>query len=159
MELVKNPPPVWHKDVKVWALKDSSTSRLIGYLYTDCYARPGQKQGGAWVQPFWDAAHYYRAPSPAALTLQTGAAGRPTKNNQTVSVQWTATLQQQTDSWLAAAPKQIPLAILVSNQDPPADGKPSLMTMDQAETVFHEYGHALQHLLTTASQGLMTGMR
>jgi oligopeptidase A len=159
VELVNNSPPVWHKDVKVFALKDSNSGRLMGYLYTDCYARPGQKEGGAWVQPFWDSARYYRAPSPAALALQAAAIAKPAKANQTVSVQWTPKLAQQTQAWLALAPKQIPLAILVSNQDPPADGKPSLMTMDQAETVFHEFGHALQHLLTQASQGLMSGMR
>jgi oligopeptidase A len=159
LERVKNSPPVWQKDVKVFAIKDSNTGRLMGYLYTDCYARPGQKEGGAWVQPFWDSARYYRAPSPAALAMEAAATAKPAKGNQTASVQWTPQLAQQTAKWLDVAPKQIPLAMLVANQDPPAGGKPSLMTMDQAETVFHEFGHALQHLLTTASQGLMSGMR
>lgn len=160
LEPVKNKPPVWQKDVLVYALKDGDTHELIGYVYMDLFARPGQKQSGAWLQPFWDSAHYWRAPSPAALTFTPSTAVlKPANTNQTVSVQWTPSLSQQTTEWLEAAPKQVPLAMLICNQDPPAAGKPSLMTMDQAETVFHEFGHGLQHLLTKASQGLMTGMR
>jgi oligopeptidase A len=44
---------------------------------------------------------------------------------------------------------QRPLAVLVCNQTPPADGRPSLMRFDELTTLFHEFGHALQHMLTT----------
>jgi oligopeptidase A len=36
----------------------------------------------------------------------------------------------------------------VCNQTPPVDGAPSLMTFREVETLFHEFGHALQHMLT-----------
>ncbi|GIQ85503.1 peptidase M3A/M3B, partial [Kipferlia bialata] len=36
------------------------------------------------------------------------------------------------------------LTMIVCNQSPPVDGKPSLMTHREVETLFHEFGHALQ---------------
>jgi oligopeptidase A len=41
-----------------------------------------------------------------------------------------------------------PVAYLVCNQTPPVDNKPSLMTFGEVETLFHEFGHGLQHMLT-----------
>jgi oligopeptidase A len=48
----------------------------------------------------------------------------------------------------ADASVRLPMAYLVCNQTPPVDGKPSLMTFDEVETLFHEFGHGLQHMLT-----------
>jgi len=44
---------------------------------------------------------------------------------------------------------RLPVAYLTCNQTPPVDGKPSLMTFGEVETLFHEFGHGLQHMLTT----------
>lgn len=43
---------------------------------------------------------------------------------------------------------RLPVAYLTCNQTPPVDGKPSLMTFADVETLFHEFGHGLQHMLT-----------
>ncbi|MBP0021680.1 MAG: M3 family metallopeptidase [Cyanobacteria bacterium SBLK] len=43
---------------------------------------------------------------------------------------------------------RLPVAYMICNQTPPVDGKPSLMTFDEVETLFHEFGHGLQHMLT-----------
>jgi oligopeptidase A len=43
---------------------------------------------------------------------------------------------------------RLPVAHVVCNQTPPVDGAPSLMTFGEVETLFHEFGHALQHMLT-----------
>ncbi|NET37553.1 MAG: M3 family metallopeptidase, partial [Cyanothece sp. SIO1E1] len=46
------------------------------------------------------------------------------------------------------ATTRLPVAYLICNQSPPVDSKPSLMTFREVETLFHEFGHGLQHLLT-----------
>ncbi len=43
----------------------------------------------------------------------------------------------------------VPVAYLVCNQTPPSKNKPSLMSFDEVQTLFHEFGHGLQHMLTT----------
>lgn len=54
---------------------------------------------------------------------------------------------------------RLPIAHMVCNQTPPVGGKPSLMTFREVETVFHEFGHALQHMLTKQDEGLVAGIR
>ena len=46
---------------------------------------------------------------------------------------------------------QRPVVALVCNFPPPANGKPSLLTFDDVETLFHEFGHALHSVLTQAN--------
>jgi oligopeptidase A len=43
---------------------------------------------------------------------------------------------------------QFPVAFLTCNFAPPAGGHPSLLTHDDVQTIFHEFGHGLHHLLT-----------
>ncbi|KAJ1382173.1 Peptidyl-dipeptidase DCP [Sesbania bispinosa] len=54
---------------------------------------------------------------------------------------------------------RLPVAHMVCNQTPPVGSKPSLMTFREVETVFHEFGHALQHMLTKEDEGLVAGIR
>ncbi|OVA10778.1 Peptidase M3A/M3B [Macleaya cordata] len=57
------------------------------------------------------------------------------------------------------AAARLPVAHMVCNQTPPVGDKPSLMTFREVETVFHEFGHALQHMLTKEDEGLVSGIR
>jgi len=70
-------------------------------------------------------------------------------------------------SRLCAPPGQavrLPAAQIVCNQGPPVrhpDGTvtPSLMTIGEVRTLFHECGHALQHMLTRVDEGHVSGIR
>jgi oligopeptidase A len=54
---------------------------------------------------------------------------------------------------------RLPVAYLICNGSPPVDGHPSLMTFREIETLFHEFGHTLQHMLTRVDLGLASGIR
>jgi peptidyl-dipeptidase Dcp len=45
----------------------------------------------------------------------------------------------------------------VGNFSKPVDGKPSLMTLDEVETMFHEFGHALHGLLSKCTYKSIAG--
>eukprot|EP01038_Epipyxis_sp_PR26KG_P012317 gene12317-16521_t len=51
-----------------------------------------------------------------------------------------------------------PVAYLICNGSPPVGDKPSLMTFREVETLFHEFGHGLQHMLTKVEHGDAAGI-
>ena len=55
--------------------------------------------------------------------------------------------------------KKIPVAYLVCNGSPPVGDKPSLMTFREVETLFHEFGHGLQHMLTRVEHADAAGSK
>ncbi|KAJ8516851.1 hypothetical protein ON010_g18399 [Phytophthora cinnamomi] len=54
--------------------------------------------------------------------------------------------------------KRIPVAYIICNQSPPVGETPSLMTFREVETIFHEFGHGLQHMLTQMEYGDVAGI-
>lgn len=51
-----------------------------------------------------------------------------------------------------------PVAYLICNQTLPAGSVPSLMTMNEITTLFHEFGHVIHHLLTTVDIPAASGI-
>ena len=58
----------------------------------------------------------------------------------------------------AAGEPVLPVAYLICNQSPPVGDTPSLMTFEEVETLFHEFGHGLQHMLTTVERPQAAGI-
>ena len=108
---------VWDKDVKYFRIYNKGSDEEIASFYLDPYSRPGEKNGGAWM------------------------------NNCVDKSKLMGTK---------------PVAYLVCNGSPPInDGdvcKPSLMTFDEVVTLFHEFGHGLQHMLTTIDESAASGI-
>ena len=50
-----------------------------------------------------------------------------------------------------------PVIVNVGNFSKPVDGKPGLLTLDEVETMFHEFGHALHGLLSQCTYPSVSG--
>lgn len=53
---------------------------------------------------------------------------------------------------------KLPIAYIVCNFTKPLGDKPSLLTFDDVQALFHEMGHALHHLLTTVNNASIAGI-
>ncbi len=59
---------------------------------------------------------------------------------------------------LANGQVQAPAAYLVCNFAPPVGSDPALFTHDEVQTLFHEFGHGLHHMLTTVDYAGVSGI-
>ncbi len=108
--------PVWHPDVKFFAVQRQDRGQTLGHFYLDPSARQG-KRGGAWMDSVRD----------RWLRPDTGEA-------------------------------QTPVAHMVCNFAASYEGQPPLLTHDDVVTLFHEFGHALHHLLTQVHERDIAGI-
>ncbi len=53
---------------------------------------------------------------------------------------------------------QLPTAYLVCNFTPAVSGQPTLLTHDEVQTLFHEFGHGLHHMLTRVDYPAVAGI-
>ncbi|MBC8493818.1 MAG: M3 family metallopeptidase [Candidatus Thioglobus sp.] len=53
---------------------------------------------------------------------------------------------------------EIPVAFVVCNLNSPSEGKPALFEFDEIVTIFHEFGHALHHVLTKVKYACAAGI-
>ncbi|MEZ5553282.1 MAG: M3 family metallopeptidase [Pseudomonadales bacterium] len=116
-EVAAGSVPVWDESVSFYEVLRSG--RVIAGFYMDPCARPGEKQGGAWMNKVVG----------RSRLLAEGEQG-----------------------------SSLPVALFVMNSRPPAAGKPALMSMEEVRTLFHEFGHATQHMFTDIEEGGASGM-
>lgn len=73
--------------------------------------------------------------------------------------------RKRNGAWMSSFQKQQvykgkfvnPIIYNVGNFNPPTDGKPSLLTLEQVETLFHEFGHGLHGLLSNCNYKGLSG--
>jgi oligopeptidase A len=53
---------------------------------------------------------------------------------------------------------QIPVAFLTCNFQAPVEKAPALLTHEEVQTLFHEFGHSLQHMLTQVDYAAVSGI-
>lgn len=104
--------PVFHPDVKVWEVTDSSSGKHIGLWYLDPFARQG-KRSGAWA------------------TSYRGYSSFDGEKN---------VLSSNNSNFIKGAP-----------------GEAVLISWDDAETYFHEFGHALHALSSKVTYPTLNG--
>ncbi len=51
----------------------------------------------------------------------------------------------------------VPVSAIVANFSPPTENKPSLLTMDETKTLFHEFGHIMHGVLTRVRFATISG--
>ena len=138
---------VWHSDVRFYRVHDDGGAHIASF-YLDPFSRPETKRGGAWMDDCMgrrkvgvEARRENKEPphpSPNPLPHRAGGEG-------------TRQIQETTQT-------QIPVAHLVCNQTPPHGETPSLMSFREVETLFHEMGHGLQHMLTVVNDADAAGI-
>ncbi len=104
--------PVYHPDVRAWAVADRTSRSHVGLFYFDPFSREG-KQSGAWMNSFRS--------------------------------------QERFDAEITT---------IVSNNSnfvEGTEGKPVLISWDDARTLFHEFGHALHGLLSNVAYPALSG--
>lgn len=95
--------PLPNQEAEAFEVTDKDGS-LLGVVFFDMFARPGEKRGGAWCGGFRSQKY---------------------KNGERVA----------------------PLVTIVGNFTRPVGDEPALLTTDEVETYFHEFGHGLASLL------------
>ena len=140
--------PVWHPDVRVWEVKGPD-GRHAGLFFGDYFARPS-KHGGAWMTTLRDQEKL--APNPAEWAPVSRPDCAPA---QEAGARPDA---KPVSAFADSAPRDVrPLVVNIMNFNKAADGEPSLLSYDDARTLFHEFGHALHALLSDVTYPTVSG--
>ena len=128
VEEVADKPSVWHEDVRFFAVKEKGET--IANFYFDPFVRSGLKSGGAWMNEF-------RNRSVRVCGDRNVAAPR-----YGVEGVGAATFLSP----------QVPLAVVVTNFPKKDENGKCFLPFREVETLFHEFGHALQCMLTRVDE-------
>jgi peptidyl-dipeptidase Dcp len=140
--------PTWHPDVMAWEVKGAD-GRHLGLFFGDYFARPS-KRSGAWMSTLRDQeklprnqAEWEPVGRPDCAPIQEVGARSDAKPGSTFADR--------------APPDVRPLVINVMNFNKGGDGQPTLLSFDDARTLFHEFGHALHGLLSDVTYPMVAG--
>ncbi|NAZ15640.1 M3 family peptidase [Glutamicibacter soli] len=119
----------------------ATATRLYGITFTERFDLPGYHPDVR-VWEVFDA-------DGSALALYTGDfLARPTKKGGA----WMTTLRDG-----ASFLNERPIVTNTLNIAPPADGEPVLLTLDETNTLFHEFGHALHGMFANGKYASLAG--
>lgn len=127
-ERVLEPAALWHADVKFYELHDEA-GRHLGSFYADWHPRES-KRSGAWMG-------YLVTGGPVAGGTEGQRIGGPEDRRVGERKTEAGGLEER-------APH---LGYICGNMSPPTEGRAALLTHREVETIFHEFGHLLHHLL------------
>ena len=127
VEEVADKPSAWHEDVRFFAVKENGET--IANFYFDPFVRSGLKSGGAWMNEFRNRSSRASCLVPCALSDE--ACAQSTKHK---------------------AQSTLPLAVIVTNFPKKDENGKCYLPFREVETLFHEFGHALQCMLTRVDE-------
>lgn len=106
----------------------------------------------------WDASiKYYEVSNASGQLLGTFYADLYARANKESGPGFTYSLVQRKK--LVDGSYQLPIAVVVCNLNPPTDNTSALLAFEEVkENIFHEFGHCLQLLLTSAEYVLASGL-
>ncbi len=70
---------------------------------------------------------------------------------------WMSNLRRQRAALTASETKQIPIVLNNNNFNKAPEGKPTLLSYDDARTLFHEFGHGLHGMLSNVNYERLSG--
>jgi peptidyl-dipeptidase Dcp len=122
--------PVYHPDVKAYEVHNAR-GELTGIFLQDNFART-TKRSGAWMSSLrWQTRNVQ--PGPGALAGETPS------------------------QLPAQLPAQLPVILNNNNFAKGSAGEPTLLSLDDARTLFHEFGHGLHGLLSNVTYERLSG--
>jgi len=136
--------PTWHPDVRMFDVYDRSSNAFMGQFYLDLWPREG-KYSHAAVFPLIPSHHFPQNSEVLALP--------------DIPTSFSSNLHPVSDgeSRQGKMLKQAPVAAMVANFTKPRADRPSLLTHDEVETYFHEFGHVMHNICTSAKYARFSG--
>lgn len=123
--------PVYHPDVKAFEVSDASGA-VVGVFLQDNFARPA-KRSGAWMSSL-----RWQSRNPAAGAGVGRIAGAVVAGPP-------------------GAGGELPVILNNNNFAKGSPGEPTLLSLDDARTLFHEFGHGLHGLLSNVTYHRLSG--